>query len=220
MSIGADELRPNPGATHAKKRVGRGNGSGHGTYSGRGLKGQKSRSGKNVRNTFEGGQMPLARRMHVLRGFNNKWRVAYQPVNLAALDRFDDGAEVTPEVLRTAGILKHLNDPVKVLGEGEFTKKLTVSAHRFSGAAREKIERAGGTIVLIGPQPEDVPAKKAKKPAGKREAITAGAPPIESPAAQVPAAEAPAAEAKGEKPRARKSAAPRKSPPGEQEQPE
>lgn len=210
MSIGAEELRPNPGATHAKKRVGRGNGSGHGTYSGRGLKGQKSRSGKNVRHTFEGGQMPLARKMHVLRGFNNKWRVAYQPVNLAALDRFDDGAEVTPDTLRTAGILKHLNDPVKILGEGEITKKLTVSAHRFSGVAREKIEKAGGTVVLLGPQPEAPPAEETKKASRKsRKGSTAEAP--AAPTAVEPAAKAP---------RARKPAAAKDASPGEEEKPE
>src|SRR4029079_4206954 len=102
MTIGAQELRPNRGATHAKKRVGRGNGSGHGTYAGRGLKGQKSRSGKNVRLTFEGGQLSMFRRMHTLRGFNNKWRVEYQPVNLSTLERFDAGESVTPETLFAA----------------------------------------------------------------------------------------------------------------------
>lgn len=152
MSIGASELRPPRGATHAKKRVGRGNSSGHGTYAGKGLKGQKSRSGKNVRLGFEGGQMPLIRRMHTLRGFNNKWRVEFQPVNLAALERFDAGASVTPESLRAAGILKHLREPVKVLARGELTKALTVSAHAFSAAARERIEAAGGTAIVVGPE--------------------------------------------------------------------
>ncbi len=152
MSIGASELRPPRGATHARKRVGRGNSSGHGTYAGKGLKGQKSRSGKNVRLGFEGGQMPLIRRMHTLRGFNNKWRVEFQPVNLAALERFDAGASVTPESLRAAGILKHLREPVKVLARGELTKALTVSAHAFSAAARERIEAAGGKAIVVGPE--------------------------------------------------------------------
>jgi large subunit ribosomal protein L15 len=152
MSIGAQELRPDRGATHSRKRVGRGNGSGHGTYSGRGLKGQKSRSGKNVRTTFEGGQMPIARKMHVMRGFNNKWRVPFQPVNLAALDRFDEGTTVTPEMLKDAGILKHLREPVKVLGVGELTRKLNVNAHRFSATAQAKIEAAGGTVTVIAPE--------------------------------------------------------------------
>jgi large subunit ribosomal protein L15 len=152
MSIGAQELHPDRGATHSKKRVGRGNGSGHGTYSGRGLKGQKSRSGKNVRTTFEGGQMPIARKMHVMRGFNNKWRVPFQPVNLAALDRFAEGTTVTPEMLKDAGILRHLREPVKVLGVGELTKKLNVNAHRFSATAQAKIEAAGGTVTVIAPE--------------------------------------------------------------------
>lgn len=150
MSIGAHELKPPKGATHARKRVGRGNGSGTGTYAGKGLKGQNSRSGKGVRIGFEGGQLPIYRRFHVLRGFNNKWRVPFQPVNLAALERFDDGTRVTPESLKAAGVLKHLNEPVKVLGGGDLTKKLDVCAHRFSASAREKIEAAGGTFTLVG----------------------------------------------------------------------
>jgi large subunit ribosomal protein L15 len=152
MTIGAQELHPNPGATHQKKRVGRGNGSGHGTYSGRGLKGQKSRSGKNVRITFEGGQMPLARKLHVLRGFSNaRFKVVYQPVNVGQLERFEAGATVDPEALKAAGVLKHLREPVKVLGEGELTRKLNVTAHRFSDAAKAKIESAGGTATLVAP---------------------------------------------------------------------
>lgn len=152
MSIGAHDLRPDRGATHARKRVGRGNASGHGTYSGKGLKGQKSRSGKSLPYAgFEGGQFPMARKFHVLRGFNNKWRVEYQPVNLAALDRFDDGTDVTPETLRAAGILRHLREPVKVLGVGDLKKKLNVTAHRFSASAKAKIEAAGGTATLVEP---------------------------------------------------------------------
>ncbi len=155
MSIGAEELRPQPGATHSKKRVGRGNGSGQGTYAGKGLKGQKSRSGKKgPYDAFEGGQFPLSRKFHVLRGFNNKWRVEFQPVNLTTLDRFDAGTEVTPESLKEAGILKHLRNPVKVLGDGELTRKLTINAHRFSESAKAKIEAAGGTCVVIGPEEE------------------------------------------------------------------
>ena len=151
MTIGANELRPASGATHAKKRVGRGNGSGHGTYSGRGLKGQKSRSGKKTAyDAFEGGQFPISRKFHSLRGFNNKWRVPFQPVNIAALERFEAGSQVTPETLREAGILKHLREPVKILGEGDITRALNVTAHRFSEAARAKIEAAGGSITVIG----------------------------------------------------------------------
>lgn len=150
MSIGAHELRPPKGATHSRKRVGRGNGSGHGTYSGKGLKGQKSRSGKKTAYmAFEGGQFPLSRRLAHLRGFNNKWRIPFQPINVGALDRFEAGATVTPESLRDAGLLKHLREPVKILGEGELSKRLSVSAHRFSESARAKIEAAGGTATLI-----------------------------------------------------------------------
>lgn len=150
MTIGAHELRPNRGATHSKKRVGRGNGSGNGTYAGKGLKGQQSRSGKGLPyDAFEGGQFPMSRKFHSLRGFNNKWRVAFQPINLAALDRFPAGTTVTPESLREAGLLRHLREPVKILGDGEISHALTVEAHRFSAAAREKIEAAGGTATVI-----------------------------------------------------------------------
>lgn len=156
MSIGAEDLRPQPGATHAKKRVGRGNGSGHGTYAGKGLKGQKSRSGKKrAYDAFEGGQFPVSRKFHVLRGFNNKWRVEFQPVNLTTLDRFDAGTEITPDSLKEAGVLRHLRQPVKVLGDGEITKKLQVTAHRFSESAKAKIEAAGGTCTVIGPDEEE-----------------------------------------------------------------
>lgn len=155
MRLGAHDLAPAPGSTRDRKRVGRGNGSGHGTYSGKGLKGQKSRSGPPVRTSFEGGQSPLTRKLHVLRGFNNKWRVEYQPVNLSTLERFSEGAEVTPESLRAAGILKHLRQPVKILGDGAITRKLSVSAHRFSQSARASIEAAGGTVNELNPRSED-----------------------------------------------------------------
>ena len=154
MRIGAEELRPDRGATHSKKRVGRGNGS-QGTYSGKGLKGQKSRSGKNLPyDAFEGGQFPNSRKYHTLRGFNNKWRVPFQPINLAALDRFEAGSTVTPETLLRAGLLRHLREPVKVLGNGDLTKKLNITAHRFSETAKAKIEKAGGTATLIDPEEE------------------------------------------------------------------
>jgi large subunit ribosomal protein L15 len=155
MSIGAHDLRPPKGATHSKKRVGRGNASGQGTYAGKGLKGQKSRSGKNLPyDAFEGGQFPSSRKFHVLRGFNNKWRVPFQPINVATLERFDAGTEITPESLKAAGLLKHLREPVKVLGNGDLSKKLTVSAHRFSETAKTKIEAAGGTCVVLAGEEE------------------------------------------------------------------
>jgi large subunit ribosomal protein L15 len=150
VSIGAHNLAPRPGATHARKRVGRGNASGHGTYAGRGIKGQQSRSGKKTAyDAFEGGQFPISRKFHVLRGFNNKWRVEYQPVNLSDLDRFPPGSAVTPESLRDAGVVKHLRAPVKILARGELTKKLDVTAHAFSAAARAQIEAAGGTVATV-----------------------------------------------------------------------
>lgn len=150
MRLDASELAPPPGATHAKKRVGRGNGSGHGTYAGKGLKGQKSRSGKKAPyDQFEGGQFPTARKFHVLRGFNNKWRIPYQPVNVAALDRFEAGTAVTPGTLEAAGLIRHQREPVAILAEGELTKKLDVSAHRFSKAAQAKIEALGGTVTVL-----------------------------------------------------------------------
>ncbi len=158
MRIGAEELRPPRGATHSKKRIGRGTGSGQGTYAGKGLKGQSSRSGKKLPyDAFEGGQFPSSRKFHVLRGFNNKWRVPFQPINVSTLDRFDAGAEITPESLRDAGILKHLNEPIKILGNGDLSKKLTVNAHRFSETAKAKIEAAGGACVVIAS--EDAEAK-------------------------------------------------------------
>ena len=150
MTIGAESLSPDRGATHARKRVGRGNGSGHGTYSGRGLKGQKARSGKKTPYAgFEGGQFPLSRKFHTLRGFNNKWRVPFQPINVGALERFEAGATVTPQVLEQAGLLRHLREPVKILAEGDLTKALNVTAHKFSKAAADKITAAGGTATVI-----------------------------------------------------------------------
>ena len=150
MSIHANDLAPPRGATRPRKRLARGNSAGGGTYAGKGLKGQKSRSGKNIRLGFEGGQMPLIRRLHTLRGFNNCWRVPFQPVNTGALqERFEDGAEVTPESLRAVGLLRHLREPVKILARGELTRPLNVRVHKVSAAARARIEAAGGAVALI-----------------------------------------------------------------------
>ena len=144
-----------------RKRVGRGPGSGVGKTSGRGHKGQRSRAGYSVHPTFEGGQMPLVRRIPK-RGFNNRWAQTVVIVNLADLQqRFDDGAEVTPDTLRAKNLAKGRYDVLKVLADGELTKKLNVSAHRFSRQAIEKIEKAGGkTIILPGKAP--VPKNKQK----------------------------------------------------------
>jgi large subunit ribosomal protein L15 len=140
-----------------RKRVGRGMGSGKGRYSGRGIKGQKARSGSHkMRAGFEGGQMPIYMRIGKLRGSTSKdampvgpFRTATQPVNLRDLDRFDDGAEVTPESLVEKRILKNTKIDVKLLGMGDVTKKLTVRVHAISATAREKIEKAGGTVELL-----------------------------------------------------------------------
>ncbi len=142
------DLRPTPGSVHKKKRVGRGNASGHGTYSGRGIKGQKSRTGPDIRIGFEGGQIPLVRALSRRRGFNNKFRVEYEPVNVDRLGGFAAGSEVTPSSLKAAGIVKS-NLPVKILANGDLAVKLTVRAHRFSESARQKIEGAGGKAEVI-----------------------------------------------------------------------
>lgn len=139
-----NNLKPKKGARHAKKRVGRGPGSGHGKTAGRGEKGQKSRSGFSRSLGFEGGQMPLHRRLPK-RGFTNIFKKDYAVVNVSDLERFDNGATVDEAALRAAGLVKGQHDGVKVLGDGELSKKLTVSATKFSKSAREIIEKAGGT---------------------------------------------------------------------------
>ena len=139
-----NNLRPPKGAKHAKKRVGRGQGSGNGKTAGRGHKGQKSRSGYKFKRGFEGGQMPLHRRVPK-RGFHNPFRVEYDVINLDTLsERFDAGAVITPETLREAGLLAGGSRLLKVLARGEVSKALTVRAHKFSGKAAEKIAAAGG----------------------------------------------------------------------------
>jgi len=144
-----NNLRPPKGATHAKKRVGRGPGSGHGKTASRGSKGAKSRSGFRFKRGFEGGQMPLHRRVPK-RGFTNIFRVEYAVVNLDQLELvFDAGSEVTPEVLRERKIVRDSKAKIKVLGRGEISKKLTVRAHKFSGTAAEKIAAAGGTTEVL-----------------------------------------------------------------------
>ncbi|MHC4537398.1 MAG: 50S ribosomal protein L15 [Planctomycetota bacterium] len=139
-----NELQPAPGSKHKSKRVGRGDGSGHGTYSGRGLKGQKSRSGGNVHPRFEGGQLPIIKRLPRQRGFTNIFRTEYSTINLSRLNVFDNKTEIAPEQLVAAGIIKSTKLPVKILGHGEINKKLIVKANKFSRTARQKIEAAGG----------------------------------------------------------------------------
>lgn len=152
-----NEVRPAPGSRKARRRVGRGDSSGRGSYSGRGQKGQKSRSGHGIGRAFVGGQLSLVKRMPQKRGFTNVFRVEYQPVNLERLAAMPPGAVVSPESLREAGIIASLRRPVAILGRGEITQALTVRAHRFSAAAREKITAAGGTL-------EELPAPVIVRP--------------------------------------------------------
>ncbi|HWZ85399.1 MAG TPA: 50S ribosomal protein L15 [Thermoanaerobaculia bacterium] len=140
-------MRPASGATHYRKRVGRGPGSGHGKTAGRGSKGQRSRSGYRHQRGFEGGQMPLHRRVPK-RGFTNIFRVEYDIVNLSDLDRFEAGAAVNPETLHAARLARKTR-PVKILGDGEIKKALTVSAHKFSASAKARIEAAGGRCEVL-----------------------------------------------------------------------
>nr|HID12363.1 50S ribosomal protein L15 [Anaerolineae bacterium] len=142
------ELRPAEGAVKKRKRVGRGIAAGQGKTAGRGTKGQKARSGGGVRPYFEGGQLPLVRKIPFARGvgFRDPWRVRFTPVNLERLAGFQEGAEVTPEALVKAGIIKRVDELVVILGRGELKKPLKVKAHRFSASARAKIEAAGGVV--------------------------------------------------------------------------
>ena len=143
------KLRPPKGMKHPKKRIGRGQGSGNGKTAGRGHKGAKSRSGFKFKRGFEGGQMPLHRRVPK-RGFHNPFRVAYEVVNLDVLAAmFDAGTVVTPELLRERGLVQGAKSPVKILARGDISKKLTVHAHKFSGKASEKLTAAGGHAELI-----------------------------------------------------------------------
>lgn len=144
------ELSPPKGAKRPRKRVGRGDGSGHGSFSGRGMKGQNSRSGGGVRPGFEGGQVPLIKGLPSMRGFTNIFRKEYSVVNLDRLAQFPANSEVTPQLLLDSGVVKNLKRPVKILGRGELDSPLVVEAHRFSSSARQKIETAGGSVREIG----------------------------------------------------------------------
>ena len=154
MVIRQHDLRAPKGARKSRKRRGRGNGSGRGNYSGRGMKGQGARSGPGPNPGFEGGQLPLIRRLPTKRGFTNIFRTDYAVVNLAGLEeRFEAGAHVTPEQMAHVGLVRSLKLPIKVLGDGEVTKPLMVEAHRFSATARERLLEAGGTV-------EQIPGRK------------------------------------------------------------
>jgi len=143
-------LKPRPGAKSPRKRIGRGDGSGHGKTAGRGMKGQGSRSGSSTRPGFEGGQLPLIRRLPK-RGFNNaRFHTSYLPVNLSDLEKFEEGATIDAKAIREAGLANGRSDGVKILGRGELNKKLTVKAHAFSASARKRIEELGGVCELEG----------------------------------------------------------------------
>ncbi len=142
------ELKAVPGATRAPKRKGRGTATGQGTTAGRGMNGQKSRSGGGVRPGFEGGQMPLYRRIPK-RGFTNIWRTEYTVLNVEDLNKFEAGTVVTPELIKESGMAKQVKDGIKILGNGAIEKNLTVQAHKFSKTAVEKIEAAGGKAEVI-----------------------------------------------------------------------
>jgi large subunit ribosomal protein L15 len=149
MPLSLNTIKPAPGSTHKKKRVGRGPGSGLGKTSGRGHKGQKSRSGYSSRPGFEGGQMPLQRRLPK-RGFTNIFKKQWVEISLAKIEEnFASGEQITPEVLHEKGLIKKAKHDLVILGTGEVSKALTISAHRFTKTAKDKIERAGGTATLI-----------------------------------------------------------------------
>jgi len=158
MALSLNNLKPAKGSTHKKKRVGRGPGSGLGKTAGRGHKGQKSRSGYSSRPGFEGGQMPLQRRLPK-RGFTNIFKKKWLEISLGKLEEsFNAGDEITPEVLHTRGLIKKAKHDLVILGTGEISKALKISAHRFTKAAREKIEKAGGSVTEIKKEKEVVEA--------------------------------------------------------------
>jgi len=173
------DLRQPGGATHKRKRVGRGNASGHGTYSTKGLKGQKARSGGGVRPGFEGGQLPFIRRMARKRGFTNHFRVDYEEVNVGKLAAFSPGAQVDEQALRAARLVRG-GKPIKVLGVGDLAVALTVEAASFSKSAKTKIEAAGGTVRWLNGEPEPEPAAEAPAPAKRARAPKARAEAAES----------------------------------------
>jgi large subunit ribosomal protein L15 len=198
QDIGLHNLKPKDGSRHRKKRIGRGEGSGFGKTSGRGEKGAGARSGSKKRPNFEGGQMPIHMRLRKLRGppmkksmpFEQFGRTQTQPVNLKDLDaRFDSGAEVTPESLREKGLATRKDVPVKILGQGDLGKKLTVKVHYASKAAREKIEGAGGTVELLVEPKKPKPEKRQPAPPAEPVPEPEGSDPNPAPAEEPDAAQ-------------------------------
>jgi large subunit ribosomal protein L15 len=151
-----NDLQPSVGAHRSRERAGRGISAGQGKTAGRGQKGQGARSGGTKRPYFEGGQLPLVRRLPHLRGFTNIWRVEYSPINVERLNCFTGGDEITPESLVAAGLIKSTTELVKILGGGDLDRALNVKAHKFSASAREKILAAGGTVEELGLSPSAV----------------------------------------------------------------
>jgi large subunit ribosomal protein L15 len=186
-----NDLSPVPGSTHKRKRIARGNASGHGTYATRGIKGQQSRSGPDLRIGFEGGQNPLVRALSRKRGFNNRFRVDYEAINIAALAKLPAGS-VTSESLRAAGIVKSTDRPVKILGDGEIGVALQVEVEKISAGAKAKIEAAGGTATMLVPAKEKKVRYSGDGPARRGNDDDDEAPAVSEPAAEAPAAEAPA----------------------------
>jgi large subunit ribosomal protein L15 len=188
------DLKPKAGSRTRRKRIGRGRGSGQGKTSGRGTKGQLSRAGSSVRPGFEGGQMPIYRRLPK-RGFNNaRFTTTYLPVNLKDLEeKFEVGARADEEAIRKAGLANGKCDGVKILGVGKLTKKLAVVASAFSASAKASIEAVGGSCELVSPPVEEEPKAKSKKP--KADSPAKETPKAAPPAKETPKAEAPAEEA-------------------------
>jgi large subunit ribosomal protein L15 len=203
--VRANELPPVPGSVHKKKRIGRGNASGHGTYATRGIKGQQSRSGRDLRIGFEGGQNPLIRGLSRKRGFTNRFGVEYEVVNVSGLAKLPAGSTVTAASLRAAGIVKSAGKPVKVLGDGDLSVKLDVEVEKISAGARRKIEAAGGKATALTAVSEK--GALGKSAAAAADAITEEVTEPVAEASSEAAAEAP--EAPAEAKPARRTRAPR-----------
>jgi large subunit ribosomal protein L15 len=194
------DLRATPGARHSKRRIGRGHGSGQGTTAGKGTKGQKARTGGGVPLYFEGGQLPLVRRLPYRRGFKNPFRVEFAVVNVAQLASLPAGSTVTADTLVGAGLLNRGEGPVKVLGDGALDVALHVQADRVSRQARDKIEAAGGSVTELKPRVIKEPGKKAKAKAAEAQAKAAEAQAGQARRGQAAEAGAPAADAAAERP--------------------
>lgn len=205
------ELGPAKGSRRPRKRVGRGQGAGQGKTSGRGQKGQGSRSSVGLPTGFEGGQMPLKQRLPKLRGFHNRWRRDYVVVNLGKLVRFDKDTVVDPDVLTEAGLIPRASSPVKVLAAGHLGHALTLRVHRISAAARTAVESAGGSVELLGPQPPAADSEPVGKRAQRRaDAVVARAQLLSSP--KTPREAAPKSDGKKGAKRASATAAPEARP--------